>query len=138
MFDEFGLGPYGGLFIFCAGVLIVNLIFSLYFFNIALEGGAIRLSAYGKNWPGRHLPGIAGGAIWAAGTLAALLAQTGTATEGQTASLGSYLPLYSIPLAMVLGIVVWKDFLKSPRSGLLLIGLALLAILGGLGLLARG
>ncbi len=132
-FDEFGLGPYAGLFIFSAGMLLTNLIFSLYFFNIALEGGALPLKSYLRDWPGRHLPGILGGAIWAMGALSLLLLR-GNATPDASAFSGStlsgslYLPMAAIPLAMALGIFAWKEFRLAPKPATLLITLALISI----------
>lgn len=136
-FDDFGLGPYAGIFIFCTGMLVANVVFSLYFFNIALEGGALSVRTYLRNWPRKHLPGILGGAIWATGALAVLLVRTGTLGDpGSTTTAASYFPLGSIPLAICLGIVAWREP-KGPKALLLLV-FAAVAIIAGIFVLASG
>ncbi len=117
IFDDFGMGPYAGLFLFSLGVLIGNLIFCLYFFNIALDGAALPLRSYLKGWPGKHLAGIVGGIIWAAGALAVALTRTPTTNTAAAAGLGlSSLPLASILIPVVLGLLLWREFNKAPRA----------------------
>ncbi len=130
-FDDFGLGPYAGVFMLCAGVLAANLVFSLYFFNIALEGGALPLHSYWKNSAKRHVPGIVSGAFWASGALAVLLAHSGT---DQSFTAGA-VPLLSIPLVMLIGIYLLREFTQAAAMARVVLLAGLAALLASLGLL---
>ena len=127
-FDDFGLGPYAGLFIYCLGALIINLVFSLYFFNIALDGGAIHLTSYLRDWPRKHAWGILGGGIWALGGLTVLLERSSIAPDQPSSSL-SYLPLAAVACGMTIGLLIWREFRNAPRAGAFLI-FASLALIG--------
>ncbi len=140
IFDDFGMGPYAGLFLFCVGVLIGNIVFSLYFFNIALDGAALPLRSYLKGWPGKHLAGLLGGILWAAGALAVALTRTpstANVTAVKASSL-SALPLLSILVPVVLGLLLWREFRDAPRAATLFQVGALLFLTAGLWALIVG
>ncbi len=134
IFDDFGMGPYAGLFLFCVGVLIGNIVFSLYFFNIALDGAALPLRSYLKGWPGKHLAGLLGGVLWAAGALAVALTRTpaGARATAVTAPGFNNLPIASVLLPVLLGLLLWREFAQAPRAARLFLVGALLCLAAGL------
>ena len=129
LYGDLGLGPYAGLLYFCLGILISTLIFSVVFSNIALEGGSLTLRSYFAGQLRQHLFGIAGGAIWAAGVLAALLASARASETGWQPALVSVLSLASTLLAMLWGALIWREFTAAPhKARLSLTGTAVLLI----------
>ncbi len=138
MTGDFGLGPYAGVLLFCIGLAISTVIFNFYFMNIAIEGGPIGFNAYFQGNVKQHLTGFAGGALWAAGVLAALL---GTALPPQvdlSPTLIFILPLASVLLVMLLGVFKWKEFASAPAKAKLLLGLAAVFFACALGALGMG
>jgi len=138
IYGDLGLGPYAGLVFFCAGALFSTLLFSIFSFNIALEGSRLHISSYFAGQPRQHLFGLAGGAIWAAGALTAFLASATAANIRWRQELVGALPLASALLALLWGALIWREFAPAPRraqfslvgtaallvGGFLLIGLA--------------
>ena len=92
---DLGLGAYAGLLMFTVGIVISTAIFGLFFLNIAIEGSRLTLAAYLKGTVRQHLFGLFGGALWSAGTLTWLLAQS-TPARGQQ-------PAYSLVFAAAQG-----------------------------------
>ena len=141
-YDEFGLGPYAGLFLFCLGLLVSSLVFSLYFFNIALEGGALPLRSYLGGWPVRHLAGLGAGVVWAIGALAVALLKTPNGAQGAVRRaampLSTLLPLAMIVAPVVLGVVVWREYSRVPRVASILLMAACLFLAAGLWAFALG
>ncbi len=138
MTGDFGLGPYAGVLLFCIGLAISTVIFNFYFMNIAIEGGPIGFSAYFQGNVKQHLTGFAGGALWSAGILAALL---GTALPPQVdlnPALIFALPLASVLLVMLLGVFKWKEFASAPANAKLMLGLAAVLFACALGALGMG
>lgn len=131
-FDDFGLGPYACAFLFCSGVLGINLILSLYFFNIALDGPALPLRTYFAGWPKQHFAGLISGLIWGTGGLAFLLGRSAP-TSPRTGS--DALPLLSVPLVGILGLYLWRELVKAPALARVLLLLALIVVTVSIGLL---
>ncbi|MBV9305167.1 MAG: hypothetical protein JOZ45_03460 [Acidobacteriaceae bacterium] len=133
LYGDLGLGPYAGLLFFCVGVLISTLLFSVVFFNIALEGPRLNVHSYFAAQPRRHLFGLAGGAFWAVGVLSALLAKPAVAGVPSQQPLTGFLPLGSALLAMLWGALIWREFAAAPpKARLSLAGTAVLLVVGSL------
>ena len=133
---DLGLGAYGGVLMFCVGIVISTAFFTLFLMNIAIEGPPLTPRSYLQGDFRVHALGLAGGAIWAAGTLAGLLARS--APPGSAPSTRSWL-LWddgSVLVAMFWGIVVWGEFGGTSRTAKLLIALTALLFGGGLLLIA--
>ena len=131
IYGDLGLGQYAGLLYFCVGILISTFIFSIVFFNIALEGPRLTMRSYFTGQPRQHLFGIAGGCLWAAGALTAFLAKAAAAETPRQQVLVSVLPLASVLLTIFWGVLIWKEFAAAPRKAQLsLTGTAAL-LLGG-------
>lgn len=124
---EFGIGPYAGVLLFSLGILISTLIFDFYFLNIAIEGGPLAFSAYFRGNARQHFLGFAGGALWAAGALAAALVRFAPAEVGLDPVLSTILPLASVLLVLFWGAAAWKEFARAPSNAK--VSLAFTAIL---------
>jgi glucose uptake protein len=114
MTGDLALGPYAGLLMFAIGVLLSTVIFDFYFLNIALDGPALSPSAYLEGKARQHLLGFTGGALWAGGALAALLAMGIPAQSGLNYAFKFWLPLASVVLALASGALAWNEFKGAP------------------------
>jgi len=108
---DVGLGPYAIAVVFGLGVLASTMVYNLFFMNLPIEGPPLELRDYFRKtviW--QHLLGIAGGAIWCVGAVAAFVAakapqevHVGPATSyamGQGATL----------ISALWGLFLWKEF----------------------------
>lgn len=135
---DFGLGPYAGLLLFCVGIIIATVIFNFYFMNIAIEGGAIAFNAYFRGRASQHFLGFMGGALWAAGALAAAVASSAPPGVGLSASLRLIVPLASVILALLSGLWIWKEFPAKTNNASIYIGMAVVVFACGLVLSGTG
>ena len=131
IYGDLGLGPYAGLLFFCAGTLISTLVFSVFFFNVALEGPRLTVRSYFAGRPRQHLFGLAGGALWAIGILAAFLAKAAAAEIPWQQAITGILPFVSVLLAVLWGALIWKEFSAAPRKAQLSLMGAAALLLGG-------
>jgi glucose uptake protein len=130
IYGDLGLGPYAGLIFFSVGNLLSMLAFSIVFFNIALEGPRLTLRSYFTGQPRQHLLGIAGGALWTAGILAVFRARTAAAqTPGQQGLVG-IMPPASALLAMLWGVLIWKEFFAAPKKAQLSLAVTAVLLIG--------
>jgi glucose uptake protein len=113
---DFGVGPYAGLLLFSLGLLVSTVIFNFYFLNIAIEGGPLTLGAYTRGHARQHFWGLAGGALWAVGALAAALARSVGPQIALNPVPGVLLPLASVLLVMFCGALAWKEFGGAPAN----------------------
>jgi|ERR1051326_6880434 glucose uptake protein len=112
---ETGLGPYSGMFLFSMGVFFSTLLFTVFFANLPVEGEPLEIVDYFKGSLKNHFAGLAGGALWCTGMLAAFL---GVAPEVLTpvGAVVSATCTYGIPLlAAFWGIAVWREFRDSTQ-----------------------
>ena len=124
---DFGLGPYAGMLMIAIGVLLSTIVLNFYFLNIAIEGGPLKYGAYFRGNARQHFLGFGGGALWAAGMLAALLANSAPAQAGIKPTVAIIVPLASVLLVIFWGVTSWKEF--SSGSGHSKLALALTTIL---------
>jgi glucose uptake protein len=115
-FNEFGLGPYAGLLLFCIGLFGATLALNFYFMNIAIHGGPLNFSMYFNGNVQQHLMGFAGGAIWAAGALALGLALSVPEPNGLSPAIGFIVPSLAVLLAMFWGLILWKEYATAPAG----------------------
>ena len=138
MAGDFGLGPYAGVLLFSIGMIVSTIIFNFYFMNIAIEGGAIQLSAYFRGRPRQHFLGFAAGAMWAAGALAAMLAAAAPSDVAIWTELRILFPLASAILAVLWGFLIWKEFRATTTNARVSIALATVFFAAALALVAFG
>jgi glucose uptake protein len=131
IYGDLGLGPYAGLLFFSVATLLSTLVFSIVFFNIALEGSRLTVRSYFKGQPRQHLFGIAGGALWAAGILAAFHAKTVAAETPRQQALVGILPPASALLSVLWGTLICKEFSVAPKKAQLFLAGTATMLVGG-------
>lgn len=133
---EFSLGPYASVLMLSVGVLISTIIYNFYFLNISIDAEPVSFGAYFRGSARQHFLGFTGGALWAAGILAAALALSVPAQSGLNPALQLILPAGSVLLVMFWGVLAWKEFPPAAAK----LGIALIAVFftAGLVLLAIG
>lgn len=132
---DLGLGAYAGLLMFSIGLAVSAVFFDLFLMNIAIEGGRVTFGTYRSGTLRQHLFGILGGAIWAVGTLAILLAQSAPAPEVPAASTLTMFSQGAVPLAAMWGLLVWKE-LTAPKNARASVLVSLLCFAGAVALMA--
>lgn len=110
MDPEFGVGPYAGILLFCIGMFCSTILFHFLFLNMDIGGTRVRFGDYFRGKRSKHLLGILGGAVFAVGALAVMLVSAAPGDTGINTALVFVLPLTSVLLAVVWGIIAWKEF----------------------------
>jgi glucose uptake protein len=134
---DFGLGPYAAILLFCVGVLLATIICNFYFMNIAIEGGAIPFNAYFRGRARQHFLGFAGGAVWAAGALAAAVGSAAPSGIGLSDFLRLIVPLASALLALACGLL-WREFPRRSKGARVCIAVTAVLFAAGLALAGTG
>ncbi len=105
------LMPLTASFFFTLGALLTTFLFNPFFMRKPVEGAPVRLSEYWKGDAGTHLTGILGGAIWSIGISASFIA-VGAAGPAVSYALSNAAPV----VAILWGVLVWKEFAEAPRG----------------------
>lgn len=131
-----GLGPYATSVLFVLGALVSTCILNLFLMNLPVEGEPLEVLEYFRGSWKNHLWGVAGGALWAVGLVALRVAATlpEAVRPGPVAAYG--LSQGWVVIAVVWGIVVWKELQAGDGRVKVLEGLKLLLLLGGITVLA--
>ena len=134
---QFGPGAYASVLLLSIGLLLATPLLNLFLMNIKIVGNSIRFNAYQTGTRRLHLLGIGGGALWAAGTVAVLLAFAAIAEQAAGKAPILVLPMAAGVVCAVLGLTRWREFDSNVSSvkkwvvgatfgfgiGLLLVGL---------------
>jgi glucose uptake protein len=122
LWGDLGLGAYAGLLMFSIGLAVSAVFLDLFLMNIAIEGTRVTFANYRSGSFKQHLYGISGGAIWAGGMLALLLAQSAPAAEVPNASTLILFTQGAILLVVLWGLFAWKELIapKKARAAILL------------------
>lgn len=127
-----GLGPYAIAFIFALGVFSSTFVFNLFFMNVPVQGEPVEMLDYFKGRWNQHLLGVAGGIIWAAGTISNFVAASAP-REVQVGPAVSYAMGQGATLISALwGLLVWREF-RGATGGVKAL-LAMMLVLFGIGL----
>lgn len=131
-----GLGPYAIAFIFALGIFFSTFVFNLFFMNLPVEGEPVEILDYFKGTRKQHLLGLAGGIIWATGTISNFVAAS-TPSEVQVGPAISYALGQGATLVSALwGLLVWKEFAGAQGRVKLLLALMLALFAIGLGMVS--
>jgi glucose uptake protein len=133
---EIGMGPYSLALLFAVGVTASTLMFNLFFMNLPVEGEPLEIPHYFRGAWKNHLLGLAGGALWSVGLVAAFVASAAPEQARPGPSLVNALSQSAALLAAAWGLVLWKEFRGADGRVKVLEALALLLFAGGVGLLA--
>ncbi len=130
---DLGLGAYAGVLMFAVGIVASTAIFGLFLMNMAIEGPRLRFGAYRQGTARQHALGIAAGFLLTAGVLAGLLARSvPTTVEPSFAEVNLWTRGFVV-LAMLWGLLVWKE--KGPTGNRIAL-LATAAVLFAAGITA--
>ena len=134
--SEIGLGPYtAGLFV-AIGAFIMVFPLNLYFMNLPVSGESIGFAMYGRGSLKQHILGMLGGSIACCGLIGALVAIS-VPKQNLVSSPISYGLLHGSPLvAIVFGMLFWKEFSGASGKTPLLLGSGVVLFAVALGLLA--
>jgi glucose uptake protein len=134
---DVGLGPYAVAVVFALGVFASTLVYNLFFMNLPIEGPPLELRDFFREtviW--QHLLGIAGGAIWCVGAVAAFVAAKAPA-EVHVGPATSYAMGQGATLISALwGLLLWKEFKGGGTRVKTLIAVMLVLYACGLGLVS--
>jgi glucose uptake protein len=133
---EIGMGPYSLAMLFAVGVTASTLMFNLFFMNLPVEGEPLEIPHYFRGAWKNHLLGLAGGGLWSAGLVAALVASAAPEQVRPGPSVLNALSHSAALLAAAWGILLWKEFRGADGRVKTLKALALLLFAGGIGVLA--
>jgi glucose uptake protein len=108
--SEIGLGPYAQAVFAAIGVFFSTIVFNLYFINLPIEGAPVELGDYLKGSFLHHVLGFLGGAMWLAGSLTHWITSSVPSEIGIGAARGSAFVHGAFVLAMLWGLLVWREF----------------------------
>ncbi|MDR3791930.1 MAG: AcrB/AcrD/AcrF family protein [Terracidiphilus sp.] len=121
------LMPLTAAFFFTLGAFATTFLFNPFFMRKPVEGAPVAFGDYFKGTPGTHLTGVLGGAIWSLGLSTSFIA-VGAAGPAVSYALSNAAPV----VAILWGVLVWKEFAAAPRSTGKLLGAMFLCYLAGL------
>ncbi len=124
------LMPLSAALFFSLGAFLSTFLFNPFFMRHPVEGSAVRLSEYLRGSVTTHATGILGGVIWAAGITASFLA-VGAAGPAISYALSNAAPV----VAIVWGVLVWKEFAQAPHGTGRVLAAMFLCYLAGLALI---
>ncbi len=131
-----GMGPYAIAFIFALGVFFSTFVFNLFFMNLPVQGEPVEILEYFRGTWRQHALGLAGGIIWATGTISNFVAASAP-REVQVGPAISYAMGQGATLVSALwGLLVWKEFRGAGGSVKLLLVIMLVLFALGLGLVS--
>ncbi len=121
------LTPFTAVFFFAVGVFISTFIFNPIFMAWPVQGEPVKISAYWKGSMRTHLVGILGGSIWMLGMVLSFMA-AGSAGPAISYALSNAAPV----VAILWGVLVWKEFEEAPKGTNRLLVIMFIAYLIGL------
>ena len=133
---ENGLAAYSAVLLLSISALLTSPFFVLFFITFPITANAAAGGNYLTGNIQQHLLGIAGGLLWTAGTLSALLA-AGAPSAAQLNPLIQYaLSHASLLVAAAWGLLAWHEFRGATDRVRMLVMGTLVLFLSGLGLMA--
>jgi glucose uptake protein len=124
------LMPLTAAFFFTLGAFVTTFLFNPVFMKKPVEGSPVMMADYWKGSWGTHLTGFLGGAIWSLGITCSFIA-VGAAGPAVSYALSNAAPV----VAILWGVLVWKEFARAPRGTGRLLGAMFICFLIGLALI---
>ncbi|MDR3701296.1 MAG: GRP family sugar transporter [Candidatus Sulfopaludibacter sp.] len=113
MEGDLALGPYSISALFAMGVFFSSIAFNIFFINLPVEGEPVEMRDFFRARPKKHLLGWSGGALWAAGSTAILVAASAPAHANLGQPLTYQLTQAFAVIATLWGLLAWKEFSGS-------------------------
>ena len=136
---DIGLGPYALMVLFTLGLFFSTLVFSVFFFNLPVEGDPVGMGHFLRARPSAHGKGLLAGAVWCTGALAVLVASPAEQMPGplrDSRALALALSQGAPLVAALWGLLVWKELRDGDMRVKTMAALMLVLLAGGLALLA--
>lgn len=105
------LMPLTASFFFTLGAFVTTFVFNPFFMRRPVKGAPVSFADYFKGSLTTHLTGVLGGAIWAIGISASFIA-VGAAGPAVSYALSNAAPV----VAILWGVLVWREFAGAPRK----------------------
>jgi len=134
--SDLGLGPYAIGFVFALGVFLSTFVFNLFFMNLPVAGPPVAMFDYFKGSGRQHLLGIAGGIIWATGTIANFVAASAPATVQVGPAISYAIGQGATMISALWGLLVWKEFAGAGARVRALVAIMLILFVIGLALVS--
>jgi len=131
-----GLGPYAIAVVFALGVFVSTFVFNLFFMNLPIQGPPVEILDYFKGTWKQHLLGLAGGIIWATGTISNFVAASATPEVPVGPAISYAMGQGATLISALWGLLVWREFRDASVRVKLLLGLMLLLFTVGLGIVS--
>lgn len=120
------LTPYSGAVFFALGAFLSTFIFNPFFMARPVEGAPVKMSQYFKGSLGSHFWGILGGCIWMLGMVVSFMA------SGEGSTIAYALSNAAPVVAILWGVLVWKEFKGAPKGTNSLLAIMFILFLIGL------
>jgi glucose uptake protein len=124
------LTPFTAIVFFGLGVFVSTFIFNPIFMAKPVQGEPVKMAEYWKGDLHTHLIGVLGGAIWMLGMVLSFMA-AGSAGPAISYALSNAAPV----VAILWGVLVWKEFDEAPKGTNTLLVIMFIAYLVGLTLI---
>lgn len=136
--SENGLGPYSIGFLFTAGLLISTFVFNLFLMNLPLQGEPIDFGSFFRGKLKNHILGWVGGALWAIGLIATLVAARTEGNARPSDVLRFGLPWAAPVVATLCGLFVWKEFSDTDSRTMTFVSAMLVLLVAGITIVTVG
>lgn len=126
------LSPYQAVFFFALSVLITTFLLNPLMMRYSVEGRSTAHDYFRNGDTRTHLIGMFGGFIWMSGMIVSFMTAGATVNKAVSYALSNASPL----VAMIWGVLIWKEFKDAPRETSKYIALMFLCFLAALVLIA--
>jgi glucose uptake protein len=119
------LTPYSGAVFFALGAFLSTFIFNPFFMARPVQGVRVKMSEYFKGSFKSHLWGVLGGSIWMLGMVVSFM------SSGEGSTIAYALSNAAPVVAILWGVLVWKEFKGAPKgTNSLLVTMFVLFLIG--------
>ncbi len=120
------LTPYSGAVFFALGAFLSTFVFNPFFMAKPVQGNPVKMIEYFKGSFSSHLWGILGGFIWMLGMVVSFM------SSGEGSTIAYALSNAAPVVAILWGVLVWKEFKGAPKGTNKLLATMFLLFLIGL------
>lgn len=123
--------PFAVLLVFAIGVFVTTFVYNLYFMNLPVKGEPVSFFAYFTGSLGQHALGLLGGILWALGAGANRAAAAAQEAAKVGPQLSYVLGQGAAVLALLWGLLIWKEFAEAEGGTTRLMMIVLLLFAAG-------
>jgi glucose uptake protein len=119
------LTPYSGAVFFALGAFLSTFIFNPFFMARPVQGAPVKMNEYFKGSLISHFWGVLGGSIWMFGMVVSFM------SSGEGSTIAYALSNAAPVVAILWGVLVWKEFKGAPKgTNSLLVTMFILFLIG--------